>query len=51
MLIYHNTKQGFINDVKSELLIDSIKESYNTKIGKVSKSEVKSGKTHSFICI
>ena len=35
MLIYHNTKEGFINDVKGELLVDSIRESYNTKIRKV----------------
>ncbi|HHX61639.1 MAG TPA: DUF2075 domain-containing protein [Epulopiscium sp.] len=42
MLIYHNTKEGFINDVKSELLVDSIRESYNTKIGKVSQSELRS---------
>lgn len=42
MLIYHNTKEGFIQDVKAELLVGLIKESYNTKIGKVSQSELRS---------
>ena len=42
MLIYHNTKEGFIDDVKGELLVDSIRESYNTKIGKVNQGELRS---------
>jgi len=42
MLIYHNTKDGFMDDVRKELLVGTIKENYNTKIGKVSPSEVRS---------
>jgi len=42
MLIYHNTKQGFIQDVKAEQLVGFVKESYTAKIGKVNKSELRS---------
>lgn len=42
MLIYHNTKEGFIGDVKGELLVDTIRESYTSKIGKVNQSELRS---------
>lgn len=42
MLIYDNTKKGFIEDIDKDILIDKVKNNYNRKIGKVSESELRS---------
>lgn len=42
MLIYHNTKEGFLQDVEKEQLVSSIENSFNAKIGKVNKKELRS---------
>lgn len=42
MIIYEATKEEFIADVVNELLIERLYESYKEKIGRTSKSEIRS---------
>lgn len=42
MIIYESTKQNFIADVVNELLIDRLYGSYQEKIGRTSKKEIRS---------
>ena len=42
LIIYEATKQGFVNDVINEQLIDRLYHSYQEKIGRTTKSELRS---------
>lgn len=42
MIIYESTKEQFIGDVVNELLIDRLYRSYQKKIGRTSKAEIRS---------
>ncbi|WJY28056.1 DUF2075 domain-containing protein [Sporosarcina trichiuri] len=42
MIIYESTKEQFVGDVVNELLIDRLYNSYQQKIGKTSKAEIRS---------
>ncbi|MEK4025966.1 DUF2075 domain-containing protein [Sporosarcina sp. FSL W7-1283] len=42
MIIYESTKEQFVGDVVNELLIDRLYSSYQEKIGRTSKSEIRS---------
>lgn len=42
MIIYESTKEQFVGDVVNELLIDRLYNSYQKKIGRTSKSEIRS---------
>ena len=42
MIIYESTKEQFVGDVVNELLIDRLYNSYQKKIGRTSKAEIRS---------
>lgn len=42
MIIYESTKEKFVGDVVNELLIDRLYNSYQKKIGRTSKAEIRS---------
>ncbi|PIC56568.1 ATP-binding protein [Sporosarcina sp. P12(2017)] len=42
MIIYESTKEQFVGDVVNELLIDRLYSSYQKKIGRTSKAEIRS---------
>lgn len=42
MIIYESTKEQFIGDIVNEVLIDRLYNSYQEKIGRTSKSEIRS---------
>ncbi|SOC24124.1 hypothetical protein SAMN05880501_11697 [Ureibacillus xyleni] len=42
MIIYESTKVGFIDDVVNEKIVDRLYEVYQNKIGKTSRSEIRS---------
>lgn len=42
MIIYESTKKEFVGDIVNELLIDRLYNSYQEKIGRTSKSEIRS---------
>ncbi|GKV68903.1 ATPase AAA [Sporosarcina sp. NCCP-2716] len=42
MIIYESTKEQFVGDVVNELLIDRLYNSYQQKIGRTSKAEIRS---------
>ncbi|MHA6260030.1 DNA/RNA helicase domain-containing protein [Sporosarcina sp. CAU 1771] len=42
MIIYESTKEQFVGDIVNELLIDRLYNSYQEKIGRTSKSEIRS---------
>ncbi|MCG3088365.1 DNA/RNA helicase domain-containing protein [Sporosarcina cyprini] len=42
MIIYESTKEQFVGDVVNELLIDRLYNSYQEKIGRTSKAEIRS---------
>lgn len=42
MIIYESTKEQFIGDIVNELLIDRLYNSYQEKIGRTSKAEIRS---------
>ncbi|WP_391116837.1 DNA/RNA helicase domain-containing protein [Psychrobacillus sp. L3] len=42
MIIYESTKEQFVGDIVNELLIDRLYNSYQEKIGRTSKAEIRS---------
>ncbi len=42
MIIYESTKEQFVGDVVNELLVDRLYSSYQQKIGRTSKAEIRS---------
>lgn len=42
MIIYESTKEQFVGDVVNELLVDRLYNSYQQKIGRTSKAEIRS---------
>lgn len=42
MIIYESTKEQFVGDIVNELLIDRLYNSYQEKIGRTSKNEIRS---------
>lgn len=42
MIIYESTKEQFVGDIVNEVLIDRLYNSYQEKIGRTSKSEIRS---------
>ncbi|SUJ10892.1 Uncharacterized conserved protein [Sporosarcina pasteurii] len=42
MIIYESTKEEFIGDVVNEILVDRLYDSYQEKIGRTSKAEIRS---------
>lgn len=42
MIIYESTKEQFVGDVVNELLVDRLYKSYQKKIGRTSKAEIRS---------